>query len=50
MTEMKELLEKPQQKTWRKVQKTQRGEEPACVGNRGKKLLKKSRGNAENTY
>ena len=32
MTETKELLQKPLQKTWRKMQKPERGEEPDCGG------------------
>ena len=32
MTETKELLKKPLQKTWRKVQKPERSEEQVCAG------------------
>ena len=47
----KELLQKPLQKTWCKVQKPERGEELACGGKWEKKTAeKKTRGNAENTY
>ena len=32
MLETKELLQKPLEKTWRKLQKSERGEESACGG------------------
>ena len=49
MTETKELLPKPLQRTWRKVQKPESGEERHVVESK-EKLLKEPRGNAENTY
>ena len=43
MTKTKELLQKPQQKTWCKVQKPQRGEELAGVGTCRKTAAEKTK-------
>ena len=43
MTETKELLQKPLQKTWQKVQKLERGEDLACAGMWGKSAAEKTK-------
>ena len=43
MTETKELLQKPLQKTWHKVCKSERGEELACGGTWWKTAAEKTK-------